>query len=162
MALPRKLASPDAAEKLSNLIIPEVDQPATERQELRAPAELGETAARRAKTPTSPKLEPGVATEASQAAAPTDPLAHDIEQILGQDLGPIFYNMDKVLQQQFQQEEAKTVLKIKQLLDSGHAQAKKIFKLIFDWLKMIPGVSTFFLKQEAKIKTDRILRLKDK
>jgi hypothetical protein len=34
---------------------------------------------------------------------------------------------------------------------------KKIFVLIRAWLKIIPGVNRFFLEQEAKIKTDKIL-----
>jgi hypothetical protein len=34
---------------------------------------------------------------------------------------------------------------------------KKILALIRDWLKLIPGVNRFFLEQEAKIKTDKIL-----
>jgi hypothetical protein len=28
------------------------------------------------------------------------------------------------------------------------------------WLKLLPGVNRFFLEQEAKIKTDRIIHLK--
>jgi len=31
-----------------------------------------------------------------------------------------------------------------------------------DWLKILPGVNKFFLEQEAKIKTDKILALKNK
>jgi len=29
-----------------------------------------------------------------------------------------------------------------------------------NWLKLIPGVNKFFLEQEAKIKTDEVLKLK--
>ena len=41
-------------------------------------------------------------------------------------------------------------------------QVKKIFILIISWLKIIPGVNKFFLEQEAKIKADRILDLKNR
>jgi hypothetical protein len=37
--------------------------------------------------------------------------------------------------------------------------AKKVVELIRDWLLTIPGVNKFFLEQEAKIKTDRVLEL---
>jgi hypothetical protein len=38
-------------------------------------------------------------------------------------------------------------------------EAKRVILLIRDWLLTIPGVNKFFLEQEAKIKTDRILEL---
>ena len=39
-------------------------------------------------------------------------------------------------------------------------KVKEIVKLIIEWLKIIPGASRYFLEQEAKIKTDKILKLK--
>ena len=41
-------------------------------------------------------------------------------------------------------------------------KAKKIFQLILEWLKLLPGINRFFLEQEAKIKTDRIIHLNQK
>jgi hypothetical protein len=52
-----------------------------------------------------------------------------------------------------------TAEKIKGMMDSGKLKAKKVVDLIKDWLKMIPGVNKFFLEQEAKIKTDKIMLL---
>ena len=38
-------------------------------------------------------------------------------------------------------------------------KVKKIIGLIIDWLNIIPNVNKFFVKQNAKIKTDKILEL---
>ena len=36
----------------------------------------------------------------------------------------------------------------------------KIIDVIKKWLSIIPGINKFFLEQEAKIKTDKIMELK--
>jgi hypothetical protein len=38
-------------------------------------------------------------------------------------------------------------------------EVKRVLHLLKEWLISIPGVNRFFLEQEAKIKTDRILDL---
>jgi hypothetical protein len=55
-----------------------------------------------------------------------------------------------------------TVEKINSLLDKTKIKIGKIINLIKKWLKIIPGINQFFLEQEAKIKTDKIINLKDK
>ena len=45
------------------------------------------------------------------------------------------------------------------MIETGKAVGRKILKLIRSWLKLIPGVNKFFLEQEAKIKTDKIVDL---
>ena len=37
-------------------------------------------------------------------------------------------------------------------------KVRDVVHLIREWLLVIPGVNAFFLEQEAKIKTDRILQ----
>ena len=46
---------------------------------------------------------------------------------------------------------------IEQVVAAGKSKAKQILHWIKDWLKLIPGVNRFFLEQEAKIKTDKII-----
>ena len=38
---------------------------------------------------------------------------------------------------------------------------KKIFSLLLAWLRMLPGVGVFFLEQDANIKADKILALRE-
>ncbi|MDD2807115.1 MAG: hypothetical protein PHW95_01155 [Patescibacteria group bacterium] len=82
-----------------------------------------------------------------------------VENILAQDLEGTFYQMDPDLKQRFKSEGEKTAAKIEALIKAGKGKAGAIFNLIIKWLKIIPGVNKFFIKQEAKIKTSKIINL---
>jgi hypothetical protein len=84
----------------------------------------------------------------------------EIENILEDDLGDIYAQMDAGVQKQFKEEGEQITSKIIGMINSGKLNFKKVFKLVFGWLSIIPGVNKFFLKQEAKIKTDKILKEK--
>lgn len=86
-----------------------------------------------------------------------DPLAEKIEKILEEDLTDLYLKMTPPQQQAFKAKGEETATKIRQLLAQTKVNAKKIFGLLREWLKLIPGVNRFFLEQEAKIKTDKIL-----
>jgi len=88
-----------------------------------------------------------------------DPIEQKIESILQEDLTDLYLSMPKDKQEKFKAEGEKTLSKIMQIVHKTKVNAKKIFLLIRNWLKIIPGVNRFFLEQEAKIKTDKILRL---
>ena len=93
---------------------------------------------------------------------PRDEMAVKVEKILEEGLKDSFSRMSPVAQQEFKLKGEQTAVKIRELLKSAHVQAKKIFRLILELLKMLPGINRFFLEQEAKIKTDRIIALKNK
>jgi len=83
-----------------------------------------------------------------------------IEHVLEQDLGDIYFRLEPAKQQQFKVKGEETAAKIEQVLLKTKFKAKEIFKLIMEWLKVVPGVNHFFIKQEAKIKTDEIIKLR--
>ncbi len=83
-----------------------------------------------------------------------------IENIMSSGLDKIFLEMSPRERKRFKDEGEKTALKISELLSKVRLSADKIVKLIKDWLKLIPGVNRFFLEQEAKIKTDKIINIK--
>lgn len=85
-----------------------------------------------------------------------------IEQILESDLRDLYINMPKNKQEEFRKKGEQITKQINLLLKDVKVGVKKILNLIFEWLSIIPGVNKVFLKQEAKIKTDKILSLKDK
>jgi len=85
-----------------------------------------------------------------------------IDSILSEGLNEVFLKMSAQEQQAFQRKGEETVVKINQLLNQTKVKVNKIIALIKAWLQMIPGVNKLFLEQEAKIKADRILRIKDK
>ena len=88
-----------------------------------------------------------------------DPLEQKVEKILEESVGDAYSRLSPIAKQEFKLKGEVTARKISELLRGTHVKAKKIFELIISWLRLLPGINRFFLEQEAKIKTDRILSL---
>lgn len=86
----------------------------------------------------------------------------EIDNILAEGLNEIFLKMDPQKQKEFKAQGEATAVKISGLLSKTKVRISKIIALIKRWLRLIPGVNKFFLEQEAKIKADKIIRIKDK
>ncbi len=84
----------------------------------------------------------------------------EIENILEQDLEEIYFNLPDEAKQIFKVEGEETARKINSLLGETKVAVQKIIDLIVDWLSVLPGVNKFFIEQEAKIKTDKIMIMK--
>jgi len=110
-----------------------------------------------------PKLKiPGREKKKKVAPPPSrDEITIKIEKILEEDLKDSYERLSPIAKQEFKVKGEQTAIKIKELMKSSRVKAKKILKLILDWLKMIPGVNKFFLEQEAKIKAEKIIGLKN-
>ncbi len=104
----------------------------------------------------APVTTPAAAPAPAQTLEP-DELSAQINAILEEDLMDMYLSMPAEKQKQFKEKGEETVSKIRELASSAKVNAKKVFHLIRAWLKIIPGVNRFFLEQEAKIKTDKIL-----
>jgi hypothetical protein len=89
-----------------------------------------------------------------------DKITLAIEKILEDDLADAYKELSPLQKQQFKIKGEKTAWEIRRLLKATHIKIKKILRLIFDWLRLLPGINRFFLEQEAKIKTDKIVALK--
>lgn len=99
-----------------------------------------------------------------QKAIPPIPQVRDeiivqIEKIMEEDLGDVFGALTLQQKQQFKIRGEETALKIRELLRGTKIKLGKIVNLIFDWLKLLPGINRFFLEQEAKIKAEKIANL---
>ncbi len=92
-------------------------------------------------------------------AVPKDPTVRAVEAILEEDLGASFGKMDPAHRMRFRKEGERVTSLIVEMVKHAKINARIVLKLIVGWLKMIPSVNQFFLAQEAKIKTDRILKL---
>lgn len=106
-------------------------------------------------------------TPSRQASAPAVNIIKSltyqkIEKILEEDLVDVYRNLNPEEQRQFKVKGEATVAKIEILLNSVKVKIKEIIELIRNWLILIPGVNKYFLEQEAKIKCDKILKLKGK
>ena len=96
----------------------------------------------------------------STIPAVRDELTLKIEKILEEGLNDSFQQLSPIAKQEFKIKGEEIALKIRDLLRSTHIKAKKILKLILEWLRFLPGINRFFIEQEAKIKADRIINLK--
>ncbi len=88
---------------------------------------------------------------------PKDRLLQDIESAMEEDLKDVYAHLPTHRQKTFRSQGERAAQTIRVLVSSTKVHTRKIFQIILDWLKLIPGVSRFFLEQEAKIKTDKIL-----
>ena len=84
-----------------------------------------------------------------------------IEKILEKDLADVYAGLPPNKQREFKIAGERTAREINNLLDKARVKAMQIITLIKKWLSLLPGINKFFLEQEAKIKTDEIMRLKE-
>lgn len=91
-----------------------------------------------------------------------DPVLADVERVLEAGLAETYAGLPPAAKQKFRAKGEIAAGRIRQMLSRGHLKLKDVWKLLRDWLRVIPGVSRFFVEQEAKIKTDRIIRLAEK
>lgn len=93
---------------------------------------------------------------ATQQKTPTQ---KEIEQVLSEGLTQIYQSMTPQEQAAFRAKGEETTAQLQDLVTNFKATTRKVVKLIREWLKIIPGVNRYFLEQESKLKTDRIMKL---
>lgn len=99
-------------------------------------------------------------TNSIQPSAPLSPVdarIKEIESVLEEDLGDLYFQLPPQEQQRFKIEGEKTARNINNLLSDLKLKVSRVADLIRGWLQLIPGVNKFFLEQETKIKTDKIV-----
>ncbi len=104
-------------------------------------------------------INPGGIVAASQANQAQVARYKEIEDVLADGLGDFYLDMDQLTQQKFKNAGEDAGRAIDRLIASGKCTARKVAEIIKKWLSLIPGVNKFFLEQEAKIKTDKIISL---
>lgn len=82
-----------------------------------------------------------------------------VETILEENLQAVFKSLDANQQIEFKSRGEATTRKIVELMSAVKFKVKEITQAIVRWLRFIPGVSDFFVEQEAKIKTDKLIEL---
>lgn len=91
-----------------------------------------------------------------------DPVLKQVEEILEEDLGETYTSLSPELRVKFKQQGEEVATAIQRMMHGAKVQAKKVLQLLVAWLRIIPHVNRFFLEQEAKIKTDRIIALAER
>lgn len=82
-----------------------------------------------------------------------------IEKILFSDLNEIIAKLDEGHKIIFQKRGEEIAWEISGLLPKVKTKIKRIFQLIREWLRLIPGVNKFFLEEEVKKKIKEILKI---
>lgn len=106
-----------------------------------------------------PTRQPTSTLHKSVAPRTADDLTLSIEKIMEEDVGEAYTQLSPIAKQEFKLKGEQAARAIRTMMQSATLKVKKIFTLILHWLKMLPGINRFFLEQEAKIKTDRIIIL---
>lgn len=95
----------------------------------------------------------------SAPAAEVDPVTLEVEKILEDGLGDYVEAMPAEARQRFLTKGRDVSTQIALMVRQFKVELRRTITLIRDWLLTIPGVNRYFLEQEAKIKTDRIISL---
>lgn len=106
-----------------------------------------------------PVSAPAVRLPSAPAGPVKDAYHQRLERVLEDGLTDLYLAMPKDRRQAFRAEGERVASRLRLMIDSAKIRASEVLKLITLWLKMIPGVNRWFLEQEAKIKTDHVIRL---
>lgn len=87
-----------------------------------------------------------------------DNLTIQIEQVMEEGLKDAYQELTPLQKQKFKLKGEEVALKIRSMLNKSRVKVKNVFKLLIEWLKMLPGITSFYAEQEAKIKADSIMR----
>lgn len=93
----------------------------------------------------------------AQATQPKSDIVKAVEGILSDGLLDVYLELPKEDQEKFKAKGEEIAEKIGDMVEKGRIRIKKVLDWIKAWLGMLPGMNTFFLEQEAKIKADRII-----
>lgn len=91
---------------------------------------------------------------------PRDALTKEVEHILEEGLEEAFRALPALEREKFKLKGEETARAIRDMLRGTKVAIKKMFLLVLEWLTFLPGINRFFLEQEAKIKTDKLMALK--
>lgn len=109
----------------------------------------------------STPVAPSVYAEPISQAPVKSGLEKEIEAILAEDLEAMYWDLPEAERMIFKHKGEETASKIRLLLGEATVRVQEIFRLLVEWLQLLPGVSRLFIEQEAKIKTDKVMKFKN-
>ncbi len=146
-------------ERVSN-VLPRAETPATGAVEASVEKEANVS-------PQQNEAPASVAAPAQSAVQPTVPsqsatdprskMLKDVEGILSDGLVDVYKALPKDRQLIFRQKGEEIANKITDMIIYGKVKVKEVWKLVMEWLGSLPGINKYFLEQEMKIKTDRVM-----
>ena len=112
--------------------------------------------------PATPIVIPQIAPSASPLAPLTAPdpragVLKQVEALLSEGLQQLYLSLPEGRRAAFKQKGEQIANTITDMIMFGKAKVKEIWSLITSWLGTISGVNKYYVEQEIKIKTDRIM-----
>jgi len=149
---------PDSAVEVESQKSSEIKEQKIEQPEQTEKA-MGEKRAGPEKEGISPPVLLGQKDTSTPAPSPVAKSARlkQIETVMQADLADLYLSMNKRQQTIFKTAGESTARQIESILTIGKSVFQKIFSALKKWLQLIPAVNRFFIEQEAKIKTDKII-----
>lgn len=138
----------------------EVEQAPEEERKITAPEREEKRKPEKVEIPSAAAALPAAVKPA--VLPPKDPVLVQIESILEEDLQDLYRDLPPELKPKFKQKGEEAARVIRDMIARAKVKARKVLKLLTDWLKMIPGVNKFFLEQEAALKAQKIMMLAEK
>ena len=121
------------------------------------PSQARQTAAAQERqVPRTPVAMP-VHSTAPTSVSVADPVLKSVEDILSDGLMDLYATFPEDRKAAFRKKGEQLAYTLRDLIVKGKQKALDVLRLIRAWLHTVPGINAFFLEQEAKIKTDRIL-----
>jgi hypothetical protein len=159
-----KIESKEEVEKIEQII-----KETAKEVEREKPAEKGWEMGKKEKQPEKLLSPEGEAMGQEMAGFSVSPVARQerkerekrIEKILEENMEEIYLKLSLEKQKEFRVTGEQTARQINAILEKTKFKIKEIINLIRKWLSIIPGLNKFFLEQEAKIKADKIINLKN-
>ncbi|MFC1663410.1 hypothetical protein ACFL04_04615 [Patescibacteria group bacterium] len=148
MPLPQKFEQKETKKTLEVPVIPERREVSVTKKEQLRTVEQPE------------ELEKSIPAKAPPTAVPATSLEHtvrEVEIVLAENLDDIYKNLPAEKQVIFRKKGEETARKISVMIIQAKVKVGGILSLIKKWLKIVPGINKFFLEQEAKIKTDKLV-----
>lgn len=105
----------------------------------------------------APSASGGAARKTS--AQKRDHVTVEVERILEAELGEYVDTLTPDEKDRFLRKGKEVSAVLADMVRNLRVHVKRALQLIRDWLMTLPGMNKFFLEQEAKIKTDRLLEL---
>jgi len=146
----------ERVEKAEKPVLPERRETAPELRGAVVKKEAGGTREQPKATPSAGLVDIGEAVQARKERE------EKIGKILEAGMEEIYLSLPANKQTEFKAKGEETTREINSLLGKAKVNIGKIVSLIKKWLSLIPGVNQFFLEQEAKIKADEIMKLKER
>lgn len=97
-------------------------------------------------------------TETEVKAVAKDKVTVEVEKLLEKNLGDIYTSLPDNIKPFFKSHGEKIAQTVVGMINNKSFDGGVVMEMVEDWLKLVPKSNSLFLEQEAKLKTDSIVK----